>query len=308
MSPRHASGLDALALDEAFDGEVIPREPMARHTTYRIGGPARAFARVHSLGALNAVLDACAQDGVGWCVVGKGSNLLVADEGTPCAVIVLGRDFRSLEYSQDTGTIAVGAGHALSGVVQEAFRRSLGGLEFAVGTPGTVGGALRMNAGSSTDWIGSRVASVTTLQPGRGLRRYRGSDVAWGYRTSSFLPDEAIVECELMVERADPFYIRGKMEAALAKRGKTQPLTSLTCGSVFRNPEGHAAAQLIEACGLKGLRAGGAQVSPVHANFIVNEGGATASDVMRLITTIQAKVYEEHGIELQPEVRFLGFA
>ena len=196
----------------------------------------------------------------------------------------------------------------LSSVVQEAFRRSLAGLEFAVGTPGTVGGALRMNAGTREEWIGARVVSVTTLSPGEGLVRRAGDEVAWGYRQTSFRPDEVIVECELSVEPADPFFIRGKMEASHARRKKTQPQASPSCGSVFRNPEGRSAGALIEEAGLKGRRIGGAQVSEVHANFIVNTGGATARDVRDLIELAQREVYEAYGIELQPEVRFLGFA
>ena len=177
-----------------------------------------------------------------------------------------------------------------------------------MGTPGTVGGALRMNAGSRDEWIGARVASVTTLSPGRGLARRAGDEIGWDYRTSSFAPDEVIVECELSVEPADPFFIRGKMEASLARRKKTQPLTDPSCGSVFRNPPGESAGSLVERAGLKGMRIGGAQVSELHANFIVNTGDATARDVKDLIELVQAKVSETYGIELQPEVRFLGFA
>ena len=149
---------------------------------------------------------------------------------------------------------------------------------------------------------------MTTLSPRTGLVRRDGDKIAWGYRTSSFRSDEVIVECELSVEPADPFFIRGKMEASHTRRKKSQPLSLPSCGSVFRNPEGVHAGALIEELGLKGLEVGGAQVSDVHANFIVNKGGATAHDVIELINLIKAKVYETYGIELQPEVRFLGFA
>ena len=308
MAPQHASALGALSMDERFDGEVYPNEPMSRHTTYRIGGPARYLIRVDSVGALRRVIDAARQSGGPWTVVGRGSNLLVADEGYKGVVVTLGRDFRSMRYEEDEGRFHVGAGVPLSSVVQEAFKRSLAGLEFAVGTPGTIGGALRMNAGSRDEWLGARVASVTTFSPDAGMVRRFGSEVEWGYRSSSFLPDEVLVECELSVEPADPFFIRGKMEASLARRKKTQPLDHPSCGSVFKNPEGDSAGRLIEAVGMKGAQAGGAQVSQVHANFIVNMGGATARDVKELIDTIQAKVKQAYGIELAPEVRFLGFA
>lgn len=308
MTARHTSALEALLVDEKFDGEVYPSEPMSRHTTYRIGGPARFFVQAHSVGALGRLIEVCAATGVPWVVVGRGSNLLVADEGFPGVVIALGRDFRAFRFDEAANRFCVGAGVPLSSVVQEAFRRSLAGLEFAVGTPGTVGGALRMNAGSRDEWLGSRVATVTTYDASSGLVRRDGGEVAWGYRTSSFSPDEVVVECELSVEPADPFFIRGKMEASLARRKKTQPLTDPSCGSVFKNPEGASAGALIEQVGLKGAVRGGAQISEVHANFIVNKGGASARDVKGLIDLVQAKVSETYGIELQPEVRFLGFA
>ena len=307
MAARHTSPLQALLVDERFDGDVYTHEPMARHTTYRIGGPARFFVRVGSVGALVRLIDMAHEQGVPWAVVGRGSNLLVSDEGFSGVIISLGRDFRTLRFDEGRCCFIAGAGVLLSAVVQEAFRRSLAGFEFAVGTPGTLGGALRMNAGTRSEWIGERVVSVTTFKPGRGLQRRAASEITWGYRSSSFDPDEVIVECELSASSADPFYIRGKMEANLANRKKTQPVNEPSCGSVFRNPEGFSAAELIENLGFKGASVGGACVSDVHANFIVNTGEATARDVRDLISQIALKVHEAYGVELAPEVRFLGF-
>lgn len=307
MTAQHASALGALLVDDRFDGEVYPNEPMSRHTTYRIGGPARYLVRVDSVGALRHVVECAQESDAPWIVVGRGSNLLVADEGYPGVVITLGRDFRRLQFDKETSHFFAGAGVPLSSVVQEAFRRSLAGLEFAVGTPGTIGGALRMNAGSRDEWLGGRVVAVTTYSPKEGMRRRPGTEITWGYRSSSFLPEEVLVECELAMEPADPFFIRGKMEASLARRKKTQPLDKPSCGSVFKNPEGDSAGRLIEEAGLKGKTVGGAKVSPVHANFIVNESGATAHDVKELIETIQTEVAKAYGVELSPEVRFLGF-
>lgn len=308
MSARHASPLEALLVDDGFDGDVYPGEPLSRHTTYRIGGPARFYVQVNSVSALTRLVDACEATDTPWIAVGRGSNLLVSDEGFPGVVVKMGRDFRTCRFDEGANRFCAGAGVALSSVVQEAFHRSLAGLEFAVGTPGTLGGALRMNAGSRTEWLGARVASVTTFSPREGLRRRFGSEVEWGYRTTSLLPDEVVLECELSVEPADPFFIRGKMEASLARRKKTQPMNEPSCGSVFRNPEGESAGALIERAGLKGASCGGAQISEVHANFIVNKGGATARDVCTLIELAQDKVFETYGIELSPEVKFLGFA
>ncbi len=180
VSARHTTELEALLVDDRFDGDVYPAEPMARHTMYRIGGPARFYVQTASVGALVRLVEVCERTGVPWVVVGRGSNLLVADEGFPGVVVTLGRDFRTCRFDEEAGRFCVGAGVPLSSVVQEAFRRSLAGLEFAVGTPGTVGGALRMNAGSRDEWIGARVASVTTLSPGRGLARRAGDEIGVG--------------------------------------------------------------------------------------------------------------------------------
>ncbi|MBQ3106158.1 MAG: UDP-N-acetylmuramate dehydrogenase [Eggerthellaceae bacterium] len=307
MTARHASPLQALLVDDRFDGDVYPNEPMSRRTTYRVGGPARFYVQVGSVGALTRLVETCDEAGEQWAVVGRGSNLLVADEGFPGVVIALGRDFRTCRFDEAEHRFSVGAGVLLSSVVQEAFHRSLAGLEFAVGTPGTVGGAVRMNAGSRREWLGERVVSVTTYSRRTGLLRRLGSEIRWGYRSASFASDEIIVECELAVKPADPFFIRGKMEASLAQRKKTQPLNLPSGGSVFKNPEGASAGELIESVGLKGHSSGGACISDVHANFIVNRGDATAGDICELIKLARTKVHEEYGIELSPEVRFLGF-
>lgn len=307
MSAKHASPVQSLLVSDAFDGEVLIAESMAKHTTYRIGGPARFYVRTDSVGALSELVKACVREGSPYFIAGRGSNLLVADEGYDGVVITLGRDFRNFNTNPETAVIVSGAGVLLSAIVQEALRSSLAGMEFAVGTPGSVGGALRMNAGSADDWIGSRVRSVTSMDSQGVLVKRMGSDIAWGYRRTSFPPDEAILECELVLERGDPFFIQGKMEGNLARRKKTQPMGMACCGSVFRNPEGHSAAKLIDDLGLKGTRIGDAQISEKHANFIVNLGSAKAADVLALIELAARRVEESHGIKLTTEVRLLGF-
>lgn len=305
---RHAtSAIEAVLASKRFDGDVQKNEPMARHTTYRIGGAARYFVCVNDLGSLTRLVEACRSDEVPFTVVGRGSNLLVADEGYDGVIVILGRDFRSLRFDAASSSFIVGAGMTLSALVQEAFRLGRSGLEFAVGTPGTVGGALRMNAGSRDEWIGSRVLSVTALTADGELVRYPNDAIEWGYRSTSFGEHETLLECEILVDEGDALRIHAKMEANLNKRKRSQPLDKPSCGSVFRNPEGESAGALIERAGMKGMSVGGARVSPVHANFIVNEGNASAADVRTLIELIQAKVNEAYGIELKPEVRFLGF-
>jgi len=308
MTAKHTTALQALLVDDRFDGDVYPQEAMSRHTTYKIGGPARFLVTVSSLGALTKLIETCNETSTDWVMIGKGSNLLVSDEGFDGVVIVLGRDFKSYRYDKETSRFIAGAGANLSTIVQEAFRNDLAGLEFAVGTPGTLGGGLRMNAGTADVWLGTRVVTVTTYNPRKGLMRQKGESIQWGYRSSSFDADDIIIECELAVESAPSSYIRKKMDTLLMKRRKVQPLDKPSCGSVFKNPKGNSAGALIDQVGLKGERVGGAQISPVHANFIVNTGEATAADICTLMKMAQTKVKEEYGIELQPEVKFLGFS
>jgi UDP-N-acetylmuramate dehydrogenase len=179
-------------------------------------------------------------------------------------------------------------------------------MEFAVGIPGTVGGAIAMNAGTRGAWMGSVVESVTLHVPGVGLRRLAGADIPWEYRTSGLTAAGIIVEAVVRLEEADADRIRAEMERSLQRRKASQPLGIPSAGSVFKNPRGESAGRLIEAAGLKGTRLGGAQVSQVHANFIVNEGGATAADVVGLVRKVQMAVRDTHGIELEPEIRLLG--
>ena len=304
---RHASDLELLRFEDSFDGEIRLDEPLSKHTSYRIGGPARAYILVNSPAALSAALTACKADECPWVVVVKGSNLLVSDAGFKGAVIVLAGEFRNWKFDEENARVVVGAGTTLSRLVQEVFHRGYSGMEFAVGTPGSVGGAVRMNAGTKDDWIGSRVVSVTTFAPDQGLKRYAPSDIEWAYRSTSFAPDEIIVEVELQLTPALSGNIHDKMRTLLERRKASQPLEYPSCGSVFKNPEDASAGALIDEVGLKGSMCGGAQISEKHANFIVNKNKACASDVLALIKRAQEKVKEHYGIELQPEVKFLGF-
>lgn len=299
--------LGDLAADDTFCGEIRYDEPLSRHTTLKVGGPARVWVRADSLSALAAVLSACRDQNVPWFVMGRGSNLLVSDAGYPGIVVTLGGDFKQWNYDPEAMEFTVGAAASLPRIVQEAFRQGVAGLEFAVGTPGSVGGALRMNAGTRSEWLGSRVVRVTSYKLGTGLVSRQASDVEWGYRHTSFPADEVLVECVLSVNPAEQALIRAKMEEKLTRRKRTQPLDDASCGSVFRNPEGRSAGALIEGAGLSGARVGGARISPKHANFIVNTGGASAADVKALIDQAKQKVKQHYGIELTTEVRFLGF-
>jgi len=277
---------------------------MARHTTYRIGGPADLFVDCATVSDLATATTVLAEEDVPWTVLGKGSNILVSDSGYRGAVLSLGRDFK--RHSLEGEHLKTGAAVILAAAVRDAFSAGRTGLEFAVGIPGTVGGALAMNAGSRDEWIGSVVESVTVFVPGNGLVGIRGPEIAWGYRQSGLAQRGIIVEAALRLEEGDEAHIRRTMEASLRRRKRSQPLGVPSAGSVFVNPEGDSAGRLIETSGLKGRQIGGAAVSEIHANFIVNAGGATAADVVELIRTIRDTVKDMHDIELRPEVRFLG--
>ena len=312
------SAFDAyIRLEGSLDGSIVCDEPMSRHTTYRIGGPASLFIECASVADLSLALDILAEEEVPWTIVGKGSNLLVSDEGYKGAIIVLGGEFTQIDMGSAAGeeplergtTVCVTAGAAapLPMLVQSAFKCSLSGLEFAVGTPGTVGGALVMNAGSSKEWMSGVVESVTTYKPGTGLHILHADEIEWGYRSSGLLGGEIVLECVLRLKAADRMMVQADMEARLKRRKANQPLNLPSCGSVFKNPPGEQASLLIAACGLKGTSCGDAQISETHANFIVNNGHATASQVAQLIRTARDKVEEVYGVGLETEVKFLGF-
>ncbi|MBN2405249.1 MAG: UDP-N-acetylmuramate dehydrogenase [Coriobacteriia bacterium] len=277
---------------------------MAKHTSFRIGGPADVYVVCETTADVAETLTVLTEEHIPYTALGKGSNLLVSDEGYRGAVVVLGKQFK--KHLRDGNRLEAGAACILAYVVQDALAQSLGGMEFAVGIPGTVGGALAMNAGSREQWIGAVTESVTLFVPGDGLIRLRGDEIRWAYRTSGLRERGVILESVLHLSPAAPARIRAEMEASLSRRRQTQPIGVASAGSVFVNPEGDSAGRLIESAGLKGMRLGGACVSNVHANFIVNDGGATAADVLGLVGKIQMTVKDTYGIDLKPEIRFLG--
>lgn len=287
-------------------GTILVNERMQRHTSYRIGGPAALYITCDSFADVRLVNDVLRDEDVPWVIMGRGSNVLVSDEGYGGAVITLGKEFRRFVFD-DEHRLHVGAGAVLQRVVTEAFNKGLSGLEFAVGIPGTVGGAVSMNAGTASCWIGSIVDEVVTFRPGEGLVRYAGADVGWFYRGSNIPPREIILEATFALTPGNEVQVKRSMEAMLDRRKAAQPLDKPSCGSVFRNPPDYRAAELIESCGLKGFSIGGAEVSSKHANFIVNTGRATAADVTKVIVHVLNQVRGRHGIELRPEVKFLGF-
>lgn len=294
-----------MALSGRVDADVRRSEPLARHTSLRIGGPAALFVTAHDLAALTRTIAVLAEEGVPWVLLGRGTNILASDDGHPGCVICLGREFDRMEV--DGTTLTAGAAAKLSGVVQAAMNAGLAGLDFLAGIPGTVGGAVRMDAGTRDEWIGSVLRDVVCLRPGQGLVRHDASEIAWGYRSTSLPEREVVLEASFSLAEGERALIAEAMQRRLARRRLRQPVGLASCGSVFRNPEGASAGRLVADCGLAGERVGGAQISELHANFIVNRGGATASDVCTLMARMHDGVLAASGHDLTPEVRLLGF-
>jgi UDP-N-acetylmuramate dehydrogenase len=278
---------------------------MAPLTTFRIGGPAALFLEPQDGSDLEAASAAIAAAEIPYAVIGKGSNVLVADEGFPGLVLRLGAGFRWT--ARDGDTLRAGGSMPLPALAGVALQHRLDGLAFAVAIPASLGGAVRMNAGAHGGQMSDVIRSIRLFRLGEGAwQTVTGGDAGFGYRRSALAGDAVVTEGTLTLTPGDPVAIRGAMDAARRWRRETQPIAEPNCGSVFTNPPGEHAAALIEAAGCKGERIGGASVSTKHANFIVADRGATAADVRRLIDVVRARVAERTGIWLTPEVRMIG--
>jgi UDP-N-acetylmuramate dehydrogenase len=279
--------------------------PMARLTSLRVGGPADAVAAPADRRELAALLALCAEHRLPHQIIGGGFNTLALDGALSGVVVQLVR-FRRLE--ERPGALRAEAGVSHSQVMRLCIRRGLAGLEFTAGIPGTVGGWVAMNAGIPGRELVDVLVEVEVMSPtGRGIRHLPAAALRFGYRALRGLaPGSAIVSALLRVTPSDPAQVQAEVDCLLARRAATQPLSVPSCGSVFKNPPGDFAGRLIEASGLKGHRIGGAQISPLHANFIANTGGATAADVMALIREAELRVRQTHGARLQREVRIVG--
>lgn len=288
------------------EGELWVNEPMSAHTTFRIGGPADFLVTPGTAGQLKEILALCREENQPFFILGNGSNLLVGDRGYSGTMICLSR----LSAVETEGTcIRAQAGALLSKIAREACERSLAGFEFAAGIPGSLGGAVVMNAGAYGGEMVQVLTAVTYLDGAGEEHTLPAAACALTYRHSRFSdrPDWLVLEAELELRPGDGEAIRARMDELAAKRREKQPLEWPSGGSTFKRPEGHFAAALIEGCGLKGVGIGGAQVSEKHAGFVVNRGGATADDVRRLMALVQETVLRETGVALEPEVRLLGF-
>lgn len=287
---------------------ALANEPLSRHAAFGIGGPAAVFAVVDAPAQAAALVQLAARERVPLVVVGGGSNILFRDEGCDGIVMKLGGSCADIAWPQDRGaaaTVAAGGGAPLSRLVAEAGRRGYGGLAGCAGIPGTVGGAVAGNAGTQDGWIGDSVAGVDVITPA-GVVEHRGPDsLRFSYRDSS-LRDVVILTAFLSLKKCgENDSVIEDMRAAVERRKMTQPLGARSAGCVFKNPPGESAGRLIDACGLKGASCGGARVSDVHANFIVNTGAATARDVLALAARVRETVKHQRNIDLELEIKII---
>ena len=286
--------------------QVWAQEPMKKHTTFRVGGCARYLVEPGDVQQLSAVVNACREQKVPYYVVGNGSNLLVSDAGYNGVIIHL---FKNMSEIRSAGShMMLQAGALLARAARTACREGLSGLEFASGIPGTVGGALVMNAGAYGGEMKDVVSRVTVLTSEGEPREYTKEQMAFGYRRSRLTEEAGIVlETEFTLHPGRTEEIQARMEELKEKRVLKQPLEYASAGSTFKRPEGHFAGKLIEDAGLRGFRIGDAQVSEKHCGFVINRGNASASEIAEVIRQVQDRVYAHSGVRLQTEVKFLGW-
>lgn len=293
---------------ELFLGQIIRatikmNEPMSLHTSWKVGGPADYYLVPRGLTGLAGVVRYGLDHDLPLFVFGNGTNLLVLDGGIRGLVVRIGKPFNYLRWNRKT--VKVGAGTPMPLLARAAAARGMAGLEFAGGIPGTLGGALVMNAGAFGGYIGNVVRRVQLVDPDGEICEMESDELEFAYRSSNLAGRGIITEAELELEEGDATILEKKVDAYLAERLRRHPRLP-SAGSVFRNIPGKPAGELIDHAGCKGMRIGNAQVSQQHANFIVNLGGATAADILALIRAVQLRVKEEFNIDLYPEIRVVG--
>jgi len=284
---------------------VLTDEPMSSHTTFRIGGPADYFLIPETVEQVGRIIEICREESLPYFILGNGSNLLVGDGGYRGVIIQLYRNMSDVRT--EGNVIRAQAGALLSAVAAAARNASLTGFEFAGGIPGTVGGAVVMNAGAYGGEMKDVLTEAAVLTDKGEIRTLSVEELQLGYRTSIVKTAGYIVlEAKFRLEEGDQAKIRETMKELTVKRTSKQPLEFPSAGSTFKRPEGYFAGKLVMDSGLAGYQVGGAQVSAKHCGFVINAGGATARDVRMLMKDVQDKVFEKYGVKLEPEVKFLG--
>jgi UDP-N-acetylmuramate dehydrogenase len=308
--PEWASGLQHALADHP--GEIVWHGSMAKYTTFKVGGPAEAIVFPKGRDELSRLIRGLQSMGVAWVVLGRGSNVVIADEGLKGVAIVLGRDFGAIELIEDAGDsvlLRVEAGCSLARLVSWAVERGMAGLEFAAGIPGSVGGAIVMNAGAWQREMKDVLVRVSIMDDRGGISTRPVEAMRFAYRTWGETQGSIALEGFFRLNKDNPALLKEICREHQERRRILQPQNMASGGSFFKNPPGgRTAGQLIDQAGLKGCTVGGAMVSTVHANFIVNTGRATARDIIELMRLVQKTVYERYGIALEPEVKILGLA
>ncbi len=296
---------DREALTAIFGARAKFDEPLAQYTSWKIGGPADALVAAESEGELAALMRFCLKRRMPWFAIGGGSNVLVGDGGVRGVVIRLSGAFADIgvRIEDECVVVEAGASAGMAAITAKAATAGAAGVGSLAGIPGTVGGSLRMNAGTDRE-IGDFVRDVWVQSPAKPVAH--PVTVQYFYRHSSLARDAVVSRITLAFAKSDPAAVRAEMRRRLVRRKDTQPIALPNAGSCFRNPDGDKAARLIEGIGAKGWREGGAEVSPLHANFINNVGGASAKDVATLLARVRSAVHDRFGVELQLEVHLVG--
>ena len=286
-------------------GIFLTDEPMSRHTTFRTGGPADIYIEPSGVEELKQVLDICREENVAYTIIGNGSNLLVGDGGYRGVLISFGKPFAQVTI--EGAQVRTGAGALLSAVAKQVLNASLTGFEFAAGIPGTIGGAVVMNAGAYGGELCQVLREATVLTPEGEVKTLSLPELELGYRTSCVQKMGYIVlEAVLELQPGNAEEIRAVMDELASKRKEKQPLEYPSAGSTFKRPTGYFAGRLIQDAGLRGFTVGGAQVSEKHCGFVINRDHATSADILSLCRQVQEKVKEQSGVDLELEVKLLG--
>lgn len=283
--------------------KIFTNEPMSKHTSFKIGGPAEIFVKINNVEELKLIIKISKQAEVPITVVGNGSNLLVSDDGI--RGIVLKIEFDKIEI-EESGKLKIGSGVKLAFLAQKCLKEKLEGFEFASGIPGTIGGAIRMNAGAHGSEMKDIVKKITCMTRDGKIQVISNEEAKFEYRNSIFSQNDYIIlEAEIQLRKGNPEEIRSKMDEYATYRKEKQPIEYPSAGSTFKRGNDFITAKLIDECGLKGYQIGGAQVSEKHAGFIINKGNATAEDVKKLMKYVEEQVYNKFGKKIEPEIEII---